>query len=117
MSPTDRPSPRRADERLVLVDLVHREPCDVLGQRGLDGAWRRRLPPSASHGHRFGSSFVSGQTREVKARKRRCSGDDVETLAVLADQKRLQEAEAFDAGDQIGDILAALGADVERTRL
>jgi hypothetical protein len=73
-------------ERLVLVDLVHRQMGDVLGQRRLDGLGIVAFVHDDDR-HGFSNAFP-GQSRE--GQKTPLPGDDLEAFAVGPHQQRLE---------------------------
>ena len=98
-------------EGLVLIDFVHRQPRHVFGQRRFDGGGIvRGLHDHAGQcvglGRAFGIEALHGEIAPL-------TGDDLEAVAAIAHQQRLDQAQGGNRGGKTADILGAVAAHIE----
>ena len=98
-------------EGLVLIDFVHRQPRHVLGQRRFDGGGIvRGLHDHARQcvglGRAFGIEPLHGGIAPL-------TGDDLEAVAAIAHQQRLDQAQSRDGCGKTADLLGAVAAHIE----
>ena len=103
--------PAQRREGLVLLQVVHRQALDVLGQRRLDG--RGIVVGLQQHARQLvdvrravGVELLGGKVAPPP-------GDDLVAVAVAAHQQRLDDAERGDRGGEAVDLLGAVAAHVE----
>jgi hypothetical protein len=88
---------------LVLVDLVHREPCDIFGKRRLK---RCRIVAALKQRAGQGTDIPILLLQRLASEKTALPCDDFIAFAVWSDEERLDDAKAADAGDKLAKIFA-----------
>ena len=98
-------------EGLVLLQVVHRQTLDVLGQRGLDRrgivvGFQQHARQLVGIRRAVGVELLGGKIAPPP-------GDDLVAVAVTAHQQRLDDAERGNRGGKAVDLLGAVAAHVE----
>ena len=94
---------------LILVDFIHGQTPDIFGQGGLDGGGIIALFHDGAR-QRRGHAFVNENAIGFQAP---LSGHDLERPVLLPHEKRLQDAEGANGGDEIAHIRRAVFPDIE----